>query len=58
MRCIGAQRMIEVGVFTGYTTLTCALALPADGKVCSQLNYSSGTSPHAGLLSPASDHRL
>ena len=27
------KTMVEVGVFTGYTTLTCALALPEDGKI-------------------------
>jgi predicted O-methyltransferase YrrM len=32
-RLIGARRTIEVGVFTGYSALTVALALPADGRV-------------------------
>ncbi|XP_035689223.1 catechol O-methyltransferase domain-containing protein 1-like [Branchiostoma floridae] len=32
-RVIGARRAIEVGVFTGYTCLALALALPEDGKV-------------------------
>ncbi len=31
VRLIGARRCIEVGVFTGYSALTVALALPADG---------------------------
>ena len=31
IRLIGARRCIEVGVFTGYSALTVALALPADG---------------------------
>jgi predicted O-methyltransferase YrrM len=31
VRMIGAQRAIEVGVFTGYSSLAVALALPADG---------------------------
>ena len=31
VRLIGACRCIEVGVFTGYSALTVALALPADG---------------------------
>lgn len=33
VRLIGARRTIEVGVFTGYSALTVALALPDDGRV-------------------------
>jgi predicted O-methyltransferase YrrM len=33
VRLIGAQRTIEVGVFTGYSALSVALALPDDGCV-------------------------
>ena len=33
VRLIGARRTIEVGVFTGYSALAVALALPADGKL-------------------------
>ena len=33
LRCMGAQNTIEVGVFTGYSTLITALALPATGRV-------------------------
>lgn len=33
VKLIGARRAIEVGVFTGYSALTVALALPADGTV-------------------------
>ncbi len=32
-RLIGARRCIEVGVFTGYSSLAVALALPADGCI-------------------------
>ena len=33
LRCVGARRTIEVGVFTGYSTLITALALPSTGRV-------------------------
>ncbi len=33
MRLIGARRTIEVGVYTGYSALAVALALPEDGRV-------------------------
>jgi len=33
VKLIGARRTIEVGVFTGYSALTVALALPEDGRV-------------------------
>lgn len=32
-RLLGARRTIEVGVFTGYSALSVALALPEDGRV-------------------------
>ncbi|MBI3678708.1 MAG: class I SAM-dependent methyltransferase [Proteobacteria bacterium] len=32
-KLIGAKRYLEVGTFTGYSALSVALALPADGKV-------------------------
>lgn len=33
VRLLGARRCVEVGVFTGYSSLVTALALPADGYV-------------------------
>jgi predicted O-methyltransferase YrrM len=32
-KLVGAQRCIEIGVFTGYSSLAVALALPADGRI-------------------------
>ena len=32
-RAVNARRAIEVGVFTGYSSLAVALAMPADGKL-------------------------
>lgn len=33
IRAIGASRALEIGVFTGYSLVTTALSLPADGHV-------------------------
>jgi predicted O-methyltransferase YrrM len=33
VKLIGAHRTLEIGVFTGYSALAVALALPADGRV-------------------------
>jgi predicted O-methyltransferase YrrM len=33
VRLLGARKTLEVGVFTGYSSLAVALALPADGRV-------------------------
>lgn len=33
VQLIGAKKTLEVGVFTGYSSLAVALALPADGRV-------------------------
>lgn len=33
VKLIGARRTLEIGTFTGYSALTVALALPADGKL-------------------------
>jgi caffeoyl-CoA O-methyltransferase len=32
-KAVGAKRCLEIGVFTGYSALSVALALPADGKI-------------------------
>ena len=34
LKLMNAKKTIELGVFTGYSLLTTALALPEDGKVC------------------------
>ncbi|MBL8202484.1 MAG: class I SAM-dependent methyltransferase [Chromatiales bacterium] len=33
IRLMGARRCLEVGAFTGYSALACALALPPDGEL-------------------------
>ncbi|MFM7363148.1 MAG: class I SAM-dependent methyltransferase [Cuspidothrix sp.] len=33
VKLIGAKKTLDVGVFTGYSSLVVALALPADGKI-------------------------
>jgi O-methyltransferase len=33
VQLMGARRLLEVGTFTGYSALACALALPADGRL-------------------------
>ncbi|MEQ8698384.1 MAG: O-methyltransferase, partial [Bauldia litoralis] len=33
VRALGAKRIVEVGVYTGYSSLAMALAMPADGQL-------------------------
>ena len=33
IKILGARNTIEIGVYTGYSTLACALALPANGNI-------------------------
>jgi predicted O-methyltransferase YrrM len=39
VRLIGARRCLEIGTFTGYSSLSVALALPEDGRIlCCDIN--------------------
>lgn len=42
LKLIGARRALEVGTFTGYSALVCALALPKDGQLIT-LDLDEGT---------------
>jgi caffeoyl-CoA O-methyltransferase len=33
VRLMGARRVLEIGTFTGYSTITMALAMPEDGRI-------------------------
>ena len=49
VKLLGARRTIEVGVFTGYSALAVALALPEDGRVLAcdiSDEYASVGKPH------------
>ncbi len=45
VQLIGAKKTLEVGVFTGYSSLVVALALPPDGKM-----VACDVSPHHGAI--------
>ncbi len=51
VKAIGARRTLEVGVFTGYSSLAVALALPEDGRI---LNIAERTIPQSETPVPAS----
>ena len=58
LRLIGARRAIEVGVFTGYSALTTALALPADGRLLAcDISDADGASGNRSGPRPASPAR-
>ena len=49
VKLIGARRAVEVGVFTGYSALCVALALPADGRLLAcdiSAEYTAVGRPH------------
>ena len=39
LKLINAKNTMEIGVFTGYSLLATALALPSDGKVLNLLEH-------------------
>jgi len=45
VQLMGAKKTLEIGVFTGYSSLVVALALPADGKITA-----CDVSPHHGEI--------
>ena len=48
VKLMGAKRALEIGVFTGYSSLAVALALPPDGKLFEHGAHSF----HASITSP------
>lgn len=42
LKILNAKNTLEVGVFTGYSLLATALALPSDGKVCFHFFFLNG----------------
>src|SRR5262249_15616683 len=49
VRLVGARQAIEIGVFTGYSALAVALALPADGRLLAcdiSAEYTAVGKPH------------
>lgn len=56
---IGARRAIEVGTYTGYSALTIATALPADGcLVCCDVNRKWTDIARAYWLEAGVDHKI
>lgn len=39
LKTMNAKKTLEIGVFTGYSLLTTALALPDDGKVRFRIHF-------------------
>src|SRR5579862_4843522 len=57
-RAIGAKSAVEVGVFTGYSSISVARALPPDGKLlCCDVNKQWTSTPRRTGSAPASQTR-